>query len=315
MVDPSATVPGDHTTLVENPYYYDPGKQYWSKIVIRFITSPTSLLDALKTGEIQVGAYGTPDTAGEALSAGLKVAYGAQGAGVFGLNPNGAAPGDKALANLKVRQALNYALNRVLIMRALYGKYGQASSVIAATDGVTTELQHYYKYDVAKAKALLAEAGYPNGLTIDGVNMAGNDANLMPAIAQAWEAIGVSLTITTVPSANWLTDAPHYGVIVMPFGTASTAVYYSLLFAPKGLCNFGNWNDSVLSGLNAAAPDQTLKKAVASFEKMNAREVAEAYYVNVGTWDTLFYSNPKKVTNVKVNYYNLVRAHPLDWRP
>jgi peptide/nickel transport system substrate-binding protein len=75
------------------------------------------------------------------------------------LNPKGSKP----LADVRVRQAMNYALDRKAIANALYGKYGKASSQFTTAPDANPGLENYYDYNPTKAKSLLAAAGYPNG--------------------------------------------------------------------------------------------------------------------------------------------------------
>ena len=77
--------------------------------------------------------------------------------------------GKPPLDNIKVRQALNYAVNRDEINKIAAVGLGQPSSAILpkehwACDAAT---QNYYNYDPEKAKKLLAEAGHPDGLEIE----------------------------------------------------------------------------------------------------------------------------------------------------
>ena len=66
---------------------------------------------------------------------------------------------------MQVRQALNYAVNRQAVTQAIYGKYGVPTDETGSLDGLVPSLQNYYSYNPAKAKSLLAAAGYPNGFT------------------------------------------------------------------------------------------------------------------------------------------------------
>ncbi len=78
------------------------------------------------------------------------------------------------LDDVRVRQALNYAINREEINKIAAVGLGQVSSAILpkehwACDPAT---QNFYSYDPEKAKKLLAEAGHPNGLEIETIGWA-----------------------------------------------------------------------------------------------------------------------------------------------
>ncbi len=69
----------------------------------------------------------------------------------------------KPFDNLKVRQAINYAIDKAALARVAFGGYATATGAIIPPDVSYSLKLDVWPYDVAKAKALLAEAGYPNG--------------------------------------------------------------------------------------------------------------------------------------------------------
>src|SRR4029450_7768262 len=78
------------------------------------------------------------------------------------------------LDDVRVRQALNYAINRDEINKIAAVGLGQGASAIlpeehGAADPAT---KNFYTYDPEKAKKLLAEAGHPNGLEIETIGWA-----------------------------------------------------------------------------------------------------------------------------------------------
>ena len=68
-----------------------------------------------------------------------------------------------------VRQAFQYAINKKEIVDSVVYGYGKVGSLYATplTAGYNEEKDNLYNYDPEKAKALLAEAGYPNGFEMD----------------------------------------------------------------------------------------------------------------------------------------------------
>lgn len=110
--------------------------------------------------------------------------------------------------NVKVRQAVAYALPYDKIMDAAF--YGRAIKLYGAAEGrpSTAAWPQPFPYitDVAKAKALLAEAGYPNGfettLSLDlGLATVGEPTALL--MQEALQQIGIKTTINKIPGANW----------------------------------------------------------------------------------------------------------------
>jgi peptide/nickel transport system substrate-binding protein/oligopeptide transport system substrate-binding protein len=72
------------------------------------------------------------------------------------------------LKNAKVRQALNHAVDVPTMLQQVMGGRGRAAAgVIPPTLGGADTMRKGYTYDVARAKQLLTEAGYPNGIDVD----------------------------------------------------------------------------------------------------------------------------------------------------
>src|SRR5467141_2194840 len=113
--------------------------------------------------------------------------------------------------NLKVRQAVAYAIPYQKIMDAVL--FGLAKPMFGAPAESPTEVAwpqpHKYNTDIAKAKALLAEAGYPNGfettLSFD-LGFAGVNEPLCVLTQESLAQIGIKTTINKVPGANWRTE-------------------------------------------------------------------------------------------------------------
>jgi peptide/nickel transport system substrate-binding protein len=110
--------------------------------------------------------------------------------------------------NVKVRQAVAYALPYQKIMDAvMFGlanpMYGGKSNAAAS---LTWPQQHGYTTDIAKAKALLAEAGHPNGfettISFDlGFAVISEPACVL--IQESLAQIGIKAAINKIPGANW----------------------------------------------------------------------------------------------------------------
>jgi ABC-type transport system substrate-binding protein len=113
------------------------------------------------------------------------------------------------LANVRVRQALSYALNRKAINQALVGGKGQLAwgLVPSSSNLFPSDLSNYYAYNPTKAKKLLAEAGYAKGLTLTMAPGVSTDLQQLALIAQQeWKKIGVNLQLSNSPPATYVQD-------------------------------------------------------------------------------------------------------------
>jgi glutathione transport system substrate-binding protein len=106
----------------------------------------------------------------------------------------------KPLSDVRVRRALNYATDRASLVRSQLRGYGlPANSPLApAVANYDTDVQGY-SYDPTKARALLAEAGYPDGFPM---NMAvlENQVNFAEVLQSMWQQVHVTLTIQRLES-------------------------------------------------------------------------------------------------------------------
>ncbi|MFI7166291.1 ABC transporter substrate-binding protein [Rhodococcus erythropolis] len=184
---------------------YERFEQYWNpeaaraaKLEVRSIPDGTARMNALRSGEIDAG-LATLDLATDVKSfqsdPSMQVVE-KQTPNVFSLMLNTARP---PVNDVRVRQALSYAINRQeLNENLLGGMCTPTSQPIPNGDGHVADLDGAYPYDPAKAKELLAEAGVPN-LELD-ANFAASGAGLSKVlaapIAYQLESSGIRTNLT-----------------------------------------------------------------------------------------------------------------------
>lgn len=307
-IDPSETVANSSYTFVPNKYYYDKSAVHWSKVVVKIILDPSSMLDAIQTGEVDVAA-GDITTAAAASKASLNVTTVANGdGGLLFYDRNGSS--SKPVGNALVRQALNYAVDRPAICKALYGKYsGPATSGMVATDASLPQGTPFpYTYNPAKAKSLLRAAGYPNGgitLKVLAYAALGIDGTELPqAIAKYLQAVGVNLDITTATSASQYVEdngTKHFPVESNTLGLRPLEQDYQFLFPPAGALNPFKSDDPALDSIYAKALAATTPASYTSYlNQIVMRITTQAYSLNVCTKPRLWYVS-KNVGGVSVN--------------
>jgi peptide/nickel transport system substrate-binding protein len=103
--------------------------------------------------------------------------------------------GDTPIADARVRRAINHAINRTAIKDALVGGASQVinSACNPIQFGCATDVTEY-EYDPDKARALLAEAGYESGFTMD-LMIAGLPTVQAEAIAADLARVGITLNL------------------------------------------------------------------------------------------------------------------------
>ncbi len=119
--------------------------------------------------------------------------------------------------DIRVRKALNMALDREVIAETFYGGLveGRACGVaapaayesegwITAYEDWPAELKAEYSYDPEGARQLLAEAGYPNGFDTNVIASTSGDLQLLQAIKAYFLDIGVDMEIQTLDMATYM---------------------------------------------------------------------------------------------------------------
>lgn len=140
-------------------------KPFLSKVIHRFMPDETASVNALRAGELDVIGMLFED--GVEQVAGLESDYNVT------FNPSTTNsyifinPTDPVLQDERVRQAIAYAIDREPIIDAAVGGYAEPTCVYVVPYSSPWQTDYCpYPYDPEKSKELLAEAGYPNGLTL-----------------------------------------------------------------------------------------------------------------------------------------------------
>jgi peptide/nickel transport system substrate-binding protein len=295
QVVPAESVIGTQYTYVPNKYYYDQSMIRYGKIVVKIITSASSLLEAAETGEVDA-AYGSTLTAAAAAQAGLTV-YSAQ-SGVNQLiftDLNGTVV--KALGNASVRQALNMAVDRAAIVQGIVGKYGSPTSEPELGPGYLPGLDNYYSYNPGKAKAMLAAAGYPNGFTMSVVSWVDPSVGgtILEAVAHYLAAVGVTLKVYQPPTgADFVSATASKGtytgaqILTNIGGTGSSAIEdYQDWESPTSILNVYKSTDPMLASLYAQALSASNPLPVE--QSMIQREVTQAETLPIYKYEFLWY--------------------------
>ena len=177
---------------------------------IRIVHRPEAAVrvSGLKAGEFDLITAAPPENVPSLISDGFQIVGGDSTQSMYiGLNIYGRS---EPLADKRVRQALLYAVDMDAIWETVAGGYGtrlQCQIVAPGGFGYNADLVGRYDYDPDKAKELLAEAGFADGLTLPGsVTNARyfRDRPLMDAVVAQWAAVGVNVDLAYLESSEWL---------------------------------------------------------------------------------------------------------------
>ena len=193
-------------TLVKNPEYFEPGLPKTEKVIYRVIPEEASLLAGIKSGNLDIATINDGATIRQASADKSVVVMSKPGMNVrvFSFN-NQKAPFD----DIRVRQAIALAIDRSEILTMAEYGMGAATGPIPISAkywAIPPEQLPLGKTDYAKAKQLLADAGYPNGLSFDIVCSSTYEGGLAVAqvIQDQLKNIGVTANLDVVEWGNYI---------------------------------------------------------------------------------------------------------------
>jgi peptide/nickel transport system substrate-binding protein len=195
-------------TYKRNPSYWDTGKPYLDGLEFTVIADETVRKLAFLKGDIhQIAVAGL--TAQELQKAGYAIAT--EGGGTFAMVPDSL--NDKSpWSNVNVRLAASYSIDRETMNKALgYGFTNPAYQVYPGFAQTAIPNLDVHKYNTAKAKDLLTQAGYPTGFkTVMHVFVRVVPADYAVAVANYMRAVGIDVTVDS-PEGGKYDDLRYKG--------------------------------------------------------------------------------------------------------
>jgi peptide/nickel transport system substrate-binding protein len=302
-LDAAQTVSGSTYTYTPNPYYYDKAAVHWKKVVLKVMGSAEAILDALKTGEVNL-AEGDASTLKDAQQAGLTVTQAPLlWEGVVLADRNGKTV--KALASVQVRQALNDATDRTALVSALFAGVGTPTEQVTVPGGYgyLASLNTTYPYDPAKAKQLLAASGYPHGFTVSMVTADYDEENLLAeALAQEWAQVGVKVNIIDDANPSAYEQAFVSGTVpsfIATYGQQPIPIEGPGLFLPSA--GFNPYHTASAALISLYEQDISASGAAASAldQKVESYLVDNAWFVPVAATGIAWYAT-SSITGTEV---------------
>jgi peptide/nickel transport system substrate-binding protein len=295
MINPVGTGPFKFTgyqrdvylrMLEKNTDYWQTGKPYVNSIEVIFIADAMTRKTAFQSGAGQVITGLTPRDANELSKTGLYKIL-TSPSSIFSLMLDSVNP-DTPFYNVKVRQAFAYAIDKKAICDTFgYGYLNPSNQIGYPGSPMYNPDIKGYPYDVAKAKALLAEAGYPNGFktTINYSTGAYDDVYL--AIQSYLAKVGIEAQLNKAETAKiqdlssngWkngtVTNSPYMAV---GYPNAKTIAFYYSPRSPFGKSVLRP--DEVETLYQAAVSAPTKEEMVKNTQEIN-RLLIDKYCVEV----------------------------------
>jgi len=172
------------------------GKPYLDGIDYNIIPQPETALLAYKSGDIQMIGVQAKDAQG-LIDEGFGITVSTDMVFNMCILPSSANP-DSPLADIRIRQAVEYSIDKQELVDALTYGYGVPTNQLFALPPYNDPTTVGYPHNVAKAKELLAAAGYPTGITIKLYIVDVMPDDLPLALKGQMEAAGITLEIEKV---------------------------------------------------------------------------------------------------------------------
>lgn len=285
VLDTEETVDGDRYTFVPNENYWNQDAIHWDKVVVQVLPDANAAMQSLKNGQIQVNMNSQGDVIDQAREAeDIDMAEGSGAVQALFLMDRGGEL-TEPLGDVRVRQALNHAIDRDAIAQAMGGEYTPTAQIApVGTDGHDEALDDAYEYDPDKARQMLADAGYPDGFEMDALSMSLFQTDtLAQAAASQLEEIGVTLTLKSVGAdLNQLIADMASKQFSGVFFNAGTGMFTNALqnFAsPASPLNpFASQGPEVIGAFDAmaVAPEDEVDEAAVA---LNTAVVEQAWFV------------------------------------
>jgi peptide/nickel transport system substrate-binding protein len=272
-------IQGDHLTLARNPNYWDSGKPYLDGITVSFFRDPQTQITTLEAGAVDVAALPPLREAARLKADSNYQVLALSNVGqYFNMTANATIPPG---SSKEFRQALAYAVDRQRFTdTVLYGLVGAPQDLPWAPQSPASEPSKngLYRYDLDKAKALVAKSGLSD-LSMDITYLTGGlqqEYTLLAQILQSELAkIGVTATLKQVDPGVFLDQQikRSFKGIILSAGAyahlheASFLFNSSRVFSHNGDFSASGIKDERWSQLATAAPiepDSRKRKALYS---------------------------------------------------
>jgi peptide/nickel transport system substrate-binding protein len=294
--------PRDGTVRLEAWEGYRKGKAFPERLTIRTVPEPSTRVLELLAGTAQIAQTVPIESLGSVESNSSKEVVALKGSfslsyvfNLFKTTP--------PFRDARVRQAMNYAIDREAIVKSVLGGRGTAlpgplwPGWLGYKDGANA-----YSYDPDRAKALLREAGYPDGFSFKWTVTQGiyaKDIEIAQAVASQLSKVGITANLQPLERARLLAERNEgeYDMteLAWPMAWLPTNLFTFTLDASlpdaKLSPRWGNTPDSLVEArrlVKEAGTAPSLDGLASHYGELNRLMHEEAFWLFVHTVDDLW---------------------------
>ena len=269
--------PGDRLELVKNPDYFEPGLPNLDGVTLRILPESAARMAALESDAVDI-VWSMPYESVEGIKNNPKLRIDSVSTPTWdGVILNNARP---PFNDVRVRQALALTVDKAAIVElALFGQGDPTFSPIPPSHPYFNKALKFNPPDIAKAKKLLAEAGYPNGfdVTMQVTQEREQRVRVGVSVRDMARAAGIRINIERVPFASYTANVAGKaqmfvdGYFARP--TIDTAIYPFYHAS-------GSWNEQLWHYKDARV-DALLDDARKTNDEAARKAIFEKYQVIV----------------------------------
>src|SRR5450830_1656719 len=311
----------DKMVFVKNPTYWDRDKVKLTKITYLMVEDSSTALSMYQSGQLDSAASVPNSELSKLIASGDVKILPMLATSLYMFNCT-----KKPFNDVRVRKALTLAINRQQIVDNIVKggevpalamvPYGIADAV-PGSDFRTVGGSYFKDNDIVTAKALLAQAGYPNGKGFPTFTLLYNNSNanksMAEAIQQMWKKnVGITCTLRGEEQGVWLDDRTNMNYDVVR--RAPTADYedpntFLDMFVTGGVNNNTGWSNKSYDALIAKAKVTLDPKA-----RMATLHAAEKIFMTeLPVLPVYFYNSPVLLRKSIKNFCQSTRGFP-DWK-
>ncbi|WP_159450178.1 ABC transporter substrate-binding protein [Demequina sp. NBRC 110056] len=315
VLDEARTVTDATYTFTANADYWAPEYQHYDEIVMTVFEDPVSMQNALLGNQLDAALYSGYDGFDQIVGAGYTAhEYAQDWEGLLLFDRGGQL--SEPLADVRVRQAINHAIDKEGLLQALAGGRGEVTTQIFGknTEGFSEELESRYPYDPELARELLDEAGYGDGFTIEFPTVSFVPPATFDLVGQQLADVGITASFYEVAPQD------YFGVMLggqtpiasMRLEQPATAwETYNLELAVSAPWNAFHEFDETVASYGELLQSSVPEEATLAASELNAHIVEEAWFNPWYRTVTTFYTDAEtdvtpQVGNIYPYLWNIV---------
>ncbi len=279
-------VPDSHVRLQANPNYWEEGYPCVETVVFDLIPDPQTQISAFRQGNADIVILRDPKfipVLRDVEGARLIEPAGAVNESGLGINT-----AEGPTADLRVRRALSLGTDRQEVIDTVLFGFGEVGTKISCGKvpyGWCADSDPplpYHEYDPEGAKALLAEAGYTDGLELTMQVNLPLDVQTAEILQEQWARIGIDLTIERIPDFNQQLDnyinvKHQLSIVSLVWQPDPHSDVYQIYYSTSPI-NLGKFADAELDALlDAGKVELDLEKRIEIYKAVQNLVADQVY--------------------------------------